>query len=62
MKKIMLSLLLLMAAVSANAQFEKGTTYVSASTTGLGLSYSSSEKFNFGMEFNGGYFLQKAWM
>ena len=62
MKKIMLSLLLLKAAERANEQFEKGTTYVSASTTGLGLSYSSSEKFNFGMEFNGGYFLQKAWM
>ena len=56
------SLLLMMAAVGAHAQFEKGTTYLSASTTGLGLSYSSSEKLNFGMEFNGGYFLQKAWM
>ena len=52
----------LMAAAGANAQFEKKTTYISASATNLGLSYSSSEKVNFGFEFTGGYFVEKAWM
>ena len=51
MRKLMLSLLLMMAAMGAKAQFEKGTTYVAASTTSLGLSYSSSEKLNFGWLF-----------
>ena len=50
MRKLMLSLLLMMAAMGAKAQFEKGTTYVAASTTSLGLSYSSSEKLNFGLD------------
>ena len=59
MRKLMLSLLLMMAAMGAKAQFEKGTTYVSASTTSLGLSYSSNEKLNFGLELNGGYFIQR---
>ncbi len=58
----MLSLLLLTAAIGAKAQFEKGTKYVSASVTGLSLSYSSDEDFKFGMELDGGYFVQKAWM
>ena len=62
MRKLMLSLLLMMAAMGAKAQFEKGTTYVAASTTSLGLSYSSSEKLNFGLDFTGGYFVQSAWM
>ena len=62
MRKLMLSLLLMMAAIGAKAQFEKGTTYVAASTTSLGLSYSSSEKLNFGLDFTGGYFVQIAWM
>ena len=35
MRKLMLSLLLMMAAMGAKAQFEKGTTYVAASTTSL---------------------------
>ena len=61
-RKLMLSLLLMMAAIGAKAQFEKGTTYVAASTTSLGLSYSSSEKLNFGLDFTGGYFVQSAWM
>ena len=62
MRKLLLSLMLLVAAVSANAQFEKGTKYVSASATGLGLSYSTSEKFTFGLDAVGGYFVQSSWM
>ncbi len=58
----MLSMLLMTAAISANAQFEKGTKYVSASAVGLGMSYSSDEEFSFGMELNAGYFVEKAWM
>lgn len=62
MKKVMLSLLLLVATVSASAQFEKNTKYVSASATGLGLSYSSAEKFTLGLDVTAGYFIKKAWM
>lgn len=62
MRKVMLSLLLLVMAVNAHAQFEKKTSYVSASATGLGLSYSSNEKFTLGLDLNGGYFIEKAWM
>lgn len=62
MKKLMLSLLLAVMAVGANAQFDKGTKYVSASASGLGLSYSSSEKFTLGLEATAGYFIQDAWM
>ena len=58
----MLSLLLLVATVSASAQFEKNTKYVSASATGLGLSYSSAEKFTLGLDVTAGYFIKKAWM
>lgn len=58
----MFSLLLMGAAVSAHAQFEKNTTYLSASATGLGLSYSSNEKWNFGLDVTAGYFVQTAWM
>ncbi len=62
MKKLMLSLLLMVVAVGANAQFEQKTKYASVSATGLGLSYSSGEKWNFGMDVNAGYFIKKAWM
>ena len=62
MKKIILSLMLLVMAVGAKAQFDKGTTYLSASATGLGMSYSSNEKFTLGMNVNTGYFVEQAWM
>lgn len=58
----MLSLLLLVMAMGANAQFNKKTKYISASATGFGMSYSSSEKFTLGLELTGGYFIEKAWM
>ncbi len=58
----MLSLLLLVMAVGANAQFNKKTKYISASATGFGMSYSSGEKFTMGLEFTGGYFIRDAWM
>ena len=58
MKKIFLSLLLLFTGITAaNAQFAKGTKYVGASISGIGLSYSSSQKFRFGLDATAGYFM-----
>ncbi|MEG1729691.1 MAG: hypothetical protein RR280_09160 [Bacteroidaceae bacterium] len=55
-KRVMTGLLLLVAVVSANAQFESGKKYVSASLTGLNLQYSSSEKFRLGVDVKAGCF------
>ncbi len=55
MKKWMTCLLLFVAAVSANAQFEKGTKYANVSLSGLSLSYSGSEKFRGGLDAEAGY-------
>ena len=57
MKKILFLLLLLLCGVQANAQFEQGKKYVSASLSGLSLSYSSNEKFRFGLDADAGYFI-----
>lgn len=58
MKRISLILMLLIAVVTtAQAQFEQGTKYLGASATGLGLSYSSNEKFRFGLQAEAGYFV-----
>lgn len=43
--------------LTANAQFAQGTKYVSASLSGLGLSYSSNQKFRLGVDATAGYFL-----
>lgn len=55
-------MLLAVVSVSANAQFDKHTTYVAASLSGLNLSYSSNEKVAFGLNLLGGYFVEDAWM
>ena len=57
MKKITLFLLLLVAALNANAKFEKGKKYANLSFPGLGMSYSSNERFRFGLQAEGGYFI-----
>ena len=57
MKKWIISLMLFAAAVSANAQFEAGTTYLGVSATNFGLSYSTHEKFRMGIGTSVGYFL-----
>lgn len=57
MKKFLLLLLLLVGSLSAQAQFEQGKKYVSASISGLGLSYSASEKFRLGLDAGAGYFM-----
>lgn len=56
-KKIALLMMVLAVALSANAQFEKGKKYVGASLTGLNLSYNGNDKFNLGLNGQGGYFL-----
>ena len=62
MKKLLTAMLLAMAAVSANAQFEKGTKYVGASFTGLNMSVSDKRDFALGINLQGGYFLSRDWM
>ena len=58
MKKLVLStMLLLCISLVANAQFERNKWFVNPSVTGLGLSYSGSEKIHLGFEANGGAFL-----
>ena len=57
MKKILLIMCLLLGTLTANAQFAKGTKYVSASLSGLGLSYSSNQKFRLGVDATAGYFM-----
>ncbi len=57
-KKIAMLLFGLMVAVGANAQFEKGKSYVGASLSGLDLSYSGLTKGKFDLQGKVGYFLQ----
>ena len=57
MKKILLIMCLLLGTLTANAQFAKCTKYVSASLSGLGLSYSSNQKFRLGVDATAGYFM-----
>lgn len=57
MKKILLVLALLCATLGADAQFEQGKKYVESSISGLSMSYSGNEKFRFGLEAGGGYFI-----
>ena len=56
MKKLFLIVCLLVGAVSARAQFEQGKKYLSTSVSGIGCSYSGSEKFRFGLDASAGYF------
>lgn len=62
MKKLMTAMLLLMAAISASAQFEKDTKYVGASLSGLNLSLSDRKDFAMGLDLHGGYFIERDWM
>lgn len=54
-KRIINLLLVLVFALSANAQFEKGKCYLGASLTGLNLSYSGVDNLNLGVSAQGGY-------
>lgn len=57
MKKLILGIILMLCTTMSYAQFEKDTYYVNASLSGLDLSYSGSQKFNFGADLVGGMFL-----
>ena len=62
MKKLCFALLFAVVSLSASAQFEQSTGYLSASLTGLNLSYSSRERVHFGLNVTGGYFFEDSWM
>ena len=62
MKKIFIALLLATFALSASAQFEKGTKYVNASLTSFGLDYCKAGGFHLGLAGAGGYFFADNWM
>lgn len=62
MKKLFIMLALAVGTLSAQAQFAKGTKYVGASISGIGLSYSSNQKFRFGLDATAGYFLADCFM
>lgn len=57
MKKWILSIMLLTLTISASAQFDAGTKYFGISATGLGLSYSTNEKFRLGLNASAGFFM-----
>lgn len=57
MKKIMIICCLLVASLSAHAQFEQGKWIVNPSITGLDLSHSKGSDTTFGIEAQGGNFL-----
>ena len=62
MKKLVLVVLLTVAATSAFAQFEKGTKYVGASLTGLNLAINDRQHLSFGLDAKAGYFIKDYWM
>ena len=57
MKKIFTLALLLSLVTSLKAQFEQDTYYINTSLTNFDLSYSGAEKTRFGVQANGGYFV-----
>ena len=62
MKKLFLLVIGLVMTVVANAQIEQGKYYCNGSLTGIGLSYSGTEKLNLGIEAKGGYLVADNWM
>lgn len=62
LRKGFLALLLAVSSLSASAQFEKYTSYLNTSLTGMGLSYSKDSKVKFGVQATGGYFVEDCWM
>lgn len=56
MKKLFFTAILaILSVASASAQFEKGKIYGGASASGLGISYSETSKFSFGLDALAGY-------
>lgn len=60
MKRTLFILVVLTFSTCAFAQFEKGTKYVGVNFSGLGASYSGSEKFRIGVGAQAGYFFMDA--
>lgn len=57
MKKLILAVCLLVVSLAAQAQFEKGTTILNPSITGLDFSYSKNDNAQFGVSAQAGTFL-----
>lgn len=57
MKKLLFSLLFFIGCLTTYAQFQQGTKYVGASLSGFGMSYSTSERFQLGIDAHAGYFI-----
>lgn len=62
LRKSVLMLLVVASCLPASAQFEKFTSYLNTSLTGMGLSYSKDSKFKMGVQATGGYFVEDCWM
>lgn len=62
MKKVVTLFLLLLFVTGAYAQFDKGTKYLSASLSGLGISYSTNERFRLGLDLDGGLFVSDCFL
>lgn len=56
-KKLLTLAVALLTVATASAQFEKGKTYIGGSLTGINLNYSGSDKFSFGVQAQGGLFV-----
>lgn len=55
-KKILAMAVGLFTALTANAQFEEGKVYIGGSMTGMDMKYTSTDKFDLGIQAQGGYF------
>lgn len=62
MKKLFVMLAMLTMTLAANAQFEKGKTYVAADLTGLNFSYNGGNKWSIGISANVGTFVKDNWL
>ena len=62
MKKILMSLLLALTALSASAQFETGKCYLNTSLTGLDLAFGKGDKLTLGVNASAGCFIVTDWM
>ena len=59
MKKLALAFCLLAVSFTAQAQFEKGTTIINPSLSGLDFSYSKNDKAKFGLGTRVGMFFSE---
>ena len=57
-KRLSFLLVALVVALSANAQFEQGKKYISASFSGFDFSYNGTSDLNIGLQAKGGYLVE----